>query len=59
MKKVWILIALAVVVWVSAGLTGCQKKEKATGTEAMETMKEEAMTAEKAATSKPKDHPAH
>ncbi len=63
MKKIWILILLTAVVFVSTGLTSCQKKEKPTGTQAAPAKQEEAKPAEKPAgepaAEKPKDHPAH
>jgi hypothetical protein len=59
MKKVWIVITLAVFVLVSTGMTSCKKKEEAPGTETLEKKTEEAKQAEKPADAKPKDHPAH
>ncbi|MBN2375030.1 MAG: hypothetical protein JXD22_01415 [Sedimentisphaerales bacterium] len=75
MKKMWILITLAVVFLVSSvELTGCKKEEKPVKTDTVKTMKDEGEAAEKAAaekadtehpateqpaSDKPKDHPAH
>jgi|GEM_PF-4996123 len=58
MKKVWLLITLAVFVSVSTGLTSCKKEEKAPGTEKVE-QKIEDVKDELPADTKPKDHPAH
>ena len=59
MKKVWILITLAVVVLVSAGLTSCKKKEGPVSKDTVEKKVDEAKNTEHPASDKPKDHPAH
>jgi hypothetical protein len=58
MKKMWLLIVFVGVVIVSAGLIGCQKKDKPVEKEAVETITEEdAPPVEHPADVKPKDHP--
>lgn len=63
MKKIMILIIGAVFFLGSAGLTGCQKKEKASDEATMGEKQEQAKStetpAEKPEDQKPKDHPAH
>ena len=64
MKKLCILITLAVFTLGSAGLTGCQKKETPTDKDSMDSKQQEDQPAEHPATDKPDadkpmDHPAH
>lgn len=65
MKRVWIVLTVAMMFLVPAGLGGCGTKEKAPDTKAVEPEKKEAApaadkpAAEHPATDKPKDHPAH
>ena len=72
MKKMWMLILVAAVVMVSAGLYGCSKKDtgkkpvetkvegtKPADTEAVKSELEDAKPIEHPAAEKPKDHPAH
>ena len=58
MKKLLMLFAMASVWLVLAGLTGCQKEEKA-GPEAAVEKAAEHPAATQPAAQKPKDHPAH
>ena len=54
MKKAWILVTLAAIFVVSAGLAGCQKKDEPADTKAAEKKLEDVKAPET-----PKDHPAH
>lgn len=63
MKKFWMLFAMAAVWLVLAGLTGCQKQQKAAPEAVTERAAEHPSATHPASTQpgeqKPKDHPAH
>jgi len=59
MNVKWTLVTLAVVILVSAGITGCKKKEDTTGTVTVQKTEEANAPAEHPESAKPKDHPAH